>query len=165
MIRADTKIASGIASGTEKRSFENLTFEFRCVKIGKKFKKLEEKIMRNINFRVWDIVNKEFTYAPNKQFLIGLNGDLFDGNGNLYDESHIAQQATDLKDFNGKQIFEGDILDYEPGQCEHGKVKFKVVYHKTGLFVEDQDGVFDFHDPNTGKFILSLEIFSRTRNF
>lgn len=64
---------------------------------------------REFKFRIWNVVTKSFDYTPNKQYLIGLDGTVYDGNGVIYDELHIIQQYTGLKDKNGKEIYEGDV--------------------------------------------------------
>lgn len=72
----------------------------------------EKTINSRFQFRVWNIVNKQFSYPGDKQFLIGLDGRLFDGDGNSYDEHHIIQEYTGLNDENGVKIFDGDIIEY-----------------------------------------------------
>lgn len=63
-----------------------------------------------LQFRVWDIVNKQFSYPRDKQFLIGLDGKLYDGNGNPYDEKHIIQLYTGINDLWDQPIYCGDIV-------------------------------------------------------
>lgn len=70
-------------------------------------------INRELKFRVWDIVNKEFNFPGDRQFLIGLDGKLFDGNGCPYDEHHIVQQYTGFTDTNGKEMYVGDIIKFK----------------------------------------------------
>lgn len=71
--------------------------------------------MREIKFRAWDIDNKFLfdvyeIHFGNNFYIKGL-GQIFSRNFNL-------MQYTGLKDKNGKEIYEGDIIEYFDEQIE-----------------------------------------------
>jgi uncharacterized phage protein (TIGR01671 family) len=74
--------------------------------------------MRNLKFRFWDKTNKRM----NKRFAIDSWGDLIDrGKGFKYIHGNkakniIVMQSTGLKDKNGKDIFEGDVVECSTGR-------------------------------------------------
>lgn len=76
-----------------------------------------KKIMREIKFRVWDKVNKKFIVPAG--LVISPDGSVSNvryGEGfiselpYLTSDEFIIEQFTGLKDRNGKEIYEGDIL-------------------------------------------------------
>jgi len=71
--------------------------------------------MREIKFRAWDKRNRKMLYNvdPDKIYM-GLNGKLYNGlNGENISDDFVLMQYTGLKDMNGKEIYEGDIVKKE----------------------------------------------------
>ncbi|QDX94343.1 hypothetical protein EEL30_19885 [Brevibacillus laterosporus] len=65
--------------------------------------------MRDIKFRAWDDVSKVMSFSNFEQFddMMGFRFSHFET------EKPIYMQCTGLSDKNGKEIYEGDILEYK----------------------------------------------------
>ena len=91
---------------------------------------------REIKFRAWDKPKCIMFYdIQNYYDTLGyyiLPTEVWDCFGSFLDsESHEVMQYTGLKDKNGKEIYEGDIVEYRYGDNSGGRAK---VIYREGCF-------------------------------
>ena len=87
--------------------------------------------MRDIKFRIWDTENNEMLKVQELDFEPTFYGGRIairpDQYNNYFDtEDMILMQYTGLKDKNGKEIYEGDIIQYE--DITKGLVRYSEKY-------------------------------------
>lgn len=96
--------------------------------------------MREIKFRVWSQEDKEYRTDCRLADLFtcetGTPATVYSEEGNRFD----IEQYTELKDRNGKEIYEGDIVEY-------GNKNIEAVRFEQGGFYPFAEGYNDFGCP------------------
>lgn len=81
---------------------------------------------REIKFRAWSIEHKKMLPVHDAKFV---NGQMIGAKGIGWDDTVEVMQFTGLLDKNGKEIYEGDILQYEnPNSPKEGAIRGPVTF-------------------------------------
>lgn len=100
--------------------------------------------MRDIKFRIWDGAKNEWLASSSKDALpyygFALVGEVMTVQSPpiwSLDEGNVVEQYTGLKDKNGREIYEGDVLIDDTGE----PIEYWVVKFSDGGFVGECAGV------------------------
>lgn len=103
--------------------------------------------MREIKFRVWNTLLKKYIpddlvhISSDGSFLFGffsyIKVDFYKYRDDIFRGENIAEQFTGLRDINGREIYEGDILIDDTGE----PIEYWVVKFSEGSFIGECAGV------------------------
>lgn len=102
---------------------------------------------REIRFRVWLKYNDVEQMMPHEWIM----GTISQGDGYSLEDFSNLMQLTGLKDKNGREIYEGDIVQFPDKIARYGHVARDVVEYKDG-------GFWPFTDPYIPVAVEELEI-------
>lgn len=122
--------------------------------------------MREIKFRIWDIKNKELLQWDDIWYSVAKVPDELVGGvpwipfislAFKAEDKYVVQQFTGLKDKNGKEIYDGDILkaknDEWPWKEDCGWVcyydsdaQYRIAWDLAGLSCEDNGSFAECYD-------------------
>jgi len=125
--------------------------------------------MRELKFRAWHkerkVMQGDAEACPDDSW----GGDSFGYNVCLnsivklaQDQNQILMQYTGLKDKNGKEIYEGDIINYKLEGWQHSKLSIdknvNVVWGKYGFVLDTDDPYIKINHEECFNAEISIEV-------
>lgn len=105
---------------------------------------------RELKFRVWDKLEKRYlkiTPFSKHHYVLDLDGKFHNLQNGSGGDEYVVEQFTGLKDVNGQEIYEGDIVEY----CDGQKLPVCMGQYFTG---------FERRDSHYGWYVSSNEAIS-----
>ena len=107
-------------------------------------------MQRQLKFRVWDKLENRFIY-PDKgyqgHYVLDLNGKFHNLQNGSGGDEYVVQQFIGVLDKQGKEIFEGDLVNYLYQLGEHDTEHTQgEVYFEDGIFYFDRSYEWAMND-------------------
>lgn len=91
-------------------------------------------------YRIWCSLDKEMLYSyEDVEAFANKNGETIEAVKNCEFSDLFAHRSTRLKDKNGKEIYEGDVLEFEEPRFESDVIKCAVEFLEAGYVCIDKN--------------------------